>query len=242
MKRAILSFVVMSLAYGSASYAANDVLWQRYTDEGNNAKKDGNLTEAETFYRAALERADKLHSTDDVLRTSYQNLADTKYLHGHYADAVPLFKKAIDSYNSELKRMTAEKIAVSEKLVKEQMNLADCYRADGKYKLAEAAYRDALKTLDSNHDDNKLMRAHVQSELGDTLCIEAKYSEAEAVYKEALPVLEKYNATDILVDLLQDYDALMRATNRTSEAERLEGKLAAIRQQEIKAVNSATSH
>lgn len=177
--------------------------------------------------------------TDDVLRSSYQNLADTKYLLGHYDDAVPLFKKAIGSYNAELKHMTTAQREACEEMIKEQMNLADCYRAEGKYKLGETEYRDALKTLDVNHDDNKLVRAHIQSELGDCLCIESKYAQAEAFYKEALPVLEKYNATDILVDLLQDYDALMRATNRTAEAEKLEARLKAIRAQEAKAVNNA---
>jgi tetratricopeptide (TPR) repeat protein len=248
MKKIILSAIAIATIAATLSVAppvyAADVLWQRYTDQGREAKKEGSLADAEKYFRAALERALELHATGAVLRESYQNLADTKYLHGHYEDAVPLFKHAIESYGEELKRMPSStndqnRRDLCEQMVKEQMSLADCYRAEGKYKLGEALYRAAFKTLDDSHDDNKLARAHIQSELGDCLSVEARYAEAEAMYKEALPVLEKYNATDILVDLLQDYDALMRATNRGAEAEKLEAKLAAIRAQEAQAVTRA---
>lgn len=172
---------------------------------------------------------------------SYHDIAKLRFEQGRYDDAVPMYRKSIGAYQDRLANLLKDdprdaKRSVADQLVQQQMELADCYRAAAKYKPAELLYRDGLKTLSEGDPKNIVEHAHVQSELGDVLAIERKYPEAEALYKQAMPVFESNRVPVYLLDLLQDYETLLRATNRSADAEKIEAQIHGVREKEMQAV------
>jgi len=220
---------------------ADDYLWTRYTTEGRNLVKQHKYGLADKCFRAALTRAKQLDPKDGVIRDTYHDLAMLRYDQGRYQEAEPFFKNGIASYESYVKQLGKDANAKKQCLValreqvKEMSTLADCYRAEGKYKLADVLYRSAMKDMEQWGQQDTVLYASMLSELADVLSMQKKYTEAEALYKQCQPILEHHNALEYLVDLYQDYDALLRVTNRNDEAEAMEKKIEKARQLEHRA-------
>ena len=208
---------------------SQDTLWQRLTDEAKVYLNAGKYADADRCFKAALTRAKQLGNDSELITSTYHDLALLEYARGHYRAAEPMFRRSIDAQIHCLKRAHAisDGQAVGqacEDLVKEKSCLADCYRADLKYKQAESLYRSALQDEHDAGQEGSVLHANIQHELGDVLSLQGRYAEAEALYKKALPVLETNRCDDMLLDLLQDYDVLLRITNRTPETVPLEKK------------------
>lgn len=70
-------------------------LWQRYIDDGNRACEEGRFGDAEAFYKQALFEAERSEIQDDCLALSVNNLAWVCHRQGKYAEAEPLYQKAL---------------------------------------------------------------------------------------------------------------------------------------------------
>jgi len=70
-------------------------MWERYNISAQQALAQGKPSEAENFFRLALAEAEKLPPNDAKLPTTLNNLANCLRQQGRYADAEPLYKKAI---------------------------------------------------------------------------------------------------------------------------------------------------
>ncbi len=226
-------FFWFSLCYiigcSSAVLAADDSLWQRYNDEGKKALKDKDFPLAETNFQAALHRAEQFGNDEKAKAISYDHVADAKYLGGHYADAEPYYKKSIDCLQKCLEQSgqstEEEKHKLKKMLYHQMSDLADCYRAEAKYADAEAIYRQVLAIDFGSDSEAQVKKATIQSQLGDILSLQGKYDEAERFYKTALPVFEKAGNEKLVLDLLEDYDALLRMTDRRAEADAMEDRI-----------------
>jgi tetratricopeptide (TPR) repeat protein len=221
-------------AHSCLSVFAQDALWERYTATGVEATKHNDFALAESSFQAALHRAEKFNTDDKVRATSYDNVADTKYKAGHYADAEPYYKKSIACLQRCVTRDAAMRVAQDEQLkmrrelINEMDEMADCYRAETKYFEAEQIYRQALATENGADLDAEVQKANVKSRLGDVLSLQNKFDEAEKLYKESLPVFEKAHNDRLILDLLEDYDALLRMTKRAKEADAMEDRIKTI--------------
>ncbi len=227
-----LSLLIVTQAAAVAD--GQDALWQRYTISGKEACNRNDFAEAESCFQAALMRSEKFGKDDRDRATSYDNVAEAKYKSGHYADAEPYYKKSIASLQRCIARMAVTHVSATEQLklkrelIDEMSELADCFRAETKYSDAEQIYRQALSTDNGNDIDADLQKAKVKSQLGDVLSLQGKYAESERLYKEALPVFEKAHNDRMTLDLLEDYDALLRITNRSQEADSMEDRIKSI--------------
>jgi tetratricopeptide (TPR) repeat protein len=221
-------------AHCCPSALAQDALWERYTQAGTEAAKRNDFPLAESSFQAALHRAEKFNTDDKVRATSYDNVADTKYKAGHFADAEPYYKKSIACLQRCVTRDALmrpgqdEQLKLKRELINELSDLADCYRAETKYFEAEQTYRQAVATTNGTDQDAQVQKAIVKSRLGDVLSLQNKFDEAEKLYKESLPVFEKAHNDRLTLDLLEDYDALLRMTKRSKEADAMEDRIKTI--------------
>jgi len=91
----VVAFVFLALgAAGGVTYAQSD-LWQTYTNEGKKAYQRGDYWTAEWLLRSALQEAEKSAAQDLRMAESLNNLALLYVDLGKFAEAEPLFKRAI---------------------------------------------------------------------------------------------------------------------------------------------------
>ena len=230
-----VGFLAASMACSLAPPAfTQDAIWQRCTTSGLEAEKHNDFPQAESCFQAALHRAEKFNCDDKCRATSYDNVADIKYKSGHYADAEPFYKKSIANLEKCVTRdalthvSQAEQLKLKRELIDEMSEMADCYRAETKYFEAEQIYKQALTVENGADLEAEVQKASIKSDLGDVLSLQGKYDEAEKLYKEALPVFEKAHNDRLSLDLLEDYDALLRMTKRTKEADAMEDRIKSI--------------
>jgi tetratricopeptide (TPR) repeat protein len=230
-----VSFLLALIAsHYCPSAFAQDALWERYTQGGIEAAKHNDFALAESNFQAALHRAEKFNTDDKIRATSYDNVADTKYKAGHYADAEPYYKKSIAclqrcvTRDALMKAAQQEQLKLKRELISEMSDLADCYRAETKYVDAEQIYRQAVAITSGKDLDAEVQKAIVKSRLGDVLSLQNRFDEAEKLYKECLQVFEKAHNDRLTLNLLENYDALLRITKRSKEADAMEDRIKTI--------------
>ena len=121
----------------STSASAQVEQWQNHVVAGGQAYQQGNYSEAEKQFTAAVKEAEGFGPQDPRLATSLNNLAVLYRTKGRYAEAESLYKRAL---------------AIDEKALgsdhpdfaSDLNNLAELYRTQGKYAEAESLYKRAL--------------------------------------------------------------------------------------------------
>lgn len=218
---------IIWFALAAQASSPQDKIWQRYMDSAQIELKAGKNASAQKNLRAALSRAKKEPSLE--IRTALE-LASLEFNDGHFKVAEPTLKTALnDIRRLEKSKASTEHNDLDESFHRASEMLADCYRADGQYKLAEQTYRSILKESSVDTQKCRIASAVAKSELADVLSIQRHYGEAEPLYKEAMTVFEQYSSNDHLLDLLQDYEALLNVTNRLPEAQKLQTRIEAMR-------------
>lgn len=71
-------------------------MWERYNVAGQQAMGQGRAAEAEAHFRSALQEAEKLGPMDGKVVTSLNSLANCLRQQSKYAEAEPLYVKALD--------------------------------------------------------------------------------------------------------------------------------------------------
>ena len=93
---------LVCLALWSAHASAQGGLWETYMAAATKAYQQGNYPEAEKQLGAALKEAEGLGPQDPRLATSLNNLAVLYIIQGKYAEAEPLYKRALAIFEKAL--------------------------------------------------------------------------------------------------------------------------------------------
>ena len=76
--------------------------WQRSNEAGVEAYQQGHYAEAEKYYLAALKEAETFGPEDPRLPTRLNNLAELYRTQGKYAEAEPLYQRALAIWEKAL--------------------------------------------------------------------------------------------------------------------------------------------
>src|SRR5438552_1688330 len=121
------------LLYGAGPAATGQTAWQTRMQEANLLDREGRYGEARTVYLAALDEAEKFGSSDRRLAESLNNLAAHYFHCGKYAQAEPLYRRALDLWKG-LGSAERRDLAIT------MNNLAALYRVQSRYSEAEPLY------------------------------------------------------------------------------------------------------
>src|SRR5262245_56408993 len=94
-KRYSLGLGICFLLSALGSGLAQDTLWQEKMDRGHRLREQGCYEETEKTYLAALAHAEELGLEESRLVESLNALAVIYVKKGRYADAEPLFRRAL---------------------------------------------------------------------------------------------------------------------------------------------------
>ena len=89
------------LLLGTACFAPG-ATWEAHSDAGLEAYQQGDYAEAEKQWMAAVRKAEAFEPQDPRLATSLNNLAELYHTQGQYAQAEPLYKRALAIYEKAL--------------------------------------------------------------------------------------------------------------------------------------------
>ena len=117
----------------------------RLIKQGNRELKNERFSEAEVFYRKALDQ-------DANLNIAHYNIANAKYLQGDFDAAIAKYEKNVETF--ELKKEKAEAFH----------NMGNAYLSQEKYEESIEAYKNALK-LEPQDMDTKYNLAYAQLKL-----------------------------------------------------------------------------
>jgi tetratricopeptide (TPR) repeat protein len=131
----------MGLALMTAQAWAQGTRWQDYMAEGARAFQEGDDTEAEMWYLAALQDVEGLGAEDPRLATTLNALAVFYHARNKYDAAAPLYQRVLAILEQTLE---PEHPTLATTL----NNLAVLYEAQGKFAAAEPLYRRALAILE----------------------------------------------------------------------------------------------
>lgn len=180
---ASLFVVVFALAFSLAS-AAQAATWETHMDAGDKAYQQGNYIEAEKQVLAALKKAEAFGPQDPRLGIILNALADVYRSQGRYAEAKPLYKRAL---------MIQEKtLGADDPLVATTLNnLAVLYDDQGRYAEAELLHKRALAIRQKAYGQTHPDVANSLHNLASLYQEQGKYAEAEVLYKQTLRTSEK---------------------------------------------------
>ena len=169
-------------------------------------------------YNEAKQAANRLvrQATGSAHVGSLSYVGAAFFKHSLYAEAEPLFKRALE---------IAEKEFGKEHLHTGQMlsNLGGVYREQGRYEEAELLFKRSVAILEKQSGADSEGTAISLSELGQLHIRQGRFAEAEQVLQRALDIIEKrlgknHVRTSIALDNLA---ALYSTTDRFEDAERL---------------------
>ncbi|MGH7166462.1 MAG: tetratricopeptide repeat protein [Nitrospiraceae bacterium] len=169
-------------------------LWNTYMDEGQKAFQQERYAEAEKFFKAALEEAEKLRIVDaddpkspgfgdPRVATSLISLADLYLAQGKADEAIPLYQQCL--------ALTEATLGPEEPFVAIALDgLGRAYVTQGKHAEAEVLFRRAILINEKKLGANHPAVATSLSNLADLYVAQGKPAEAEALYKRALAIRE----------------------------------------------------
>ena len=133
-----------------AGCAAQSTLWEEYSEDGLSAYSVGQYEEAETFFVAALEEAERSGRVDERLATSLDNLATAYTALGRFGGSEALYRRALSIRENLYGR--------DDPIVASTLSsLGDIYRVLGRYDEAETALMRAMvireQALGRDHPD-----------------------------------------------------------------------------------------
>jgi tetratricopeptide (TPR) repeat protein len=83
--------------------------WERYNIAGQQALSAGKPLDAETQFKLAIQEAESMGPNEPKIATSMSALANAYRQQGKYADAEPMYKKAVETM-SRIKGPTCQEL------------------------------------------------------------------------------------------------------------------------------------
>ena len=198
--------------------------WQARMREANRLDSEGKYAEAESLYLEALREAEKpaeekSSASDHRLAESLNNLAAHYYRRGSYAQAEPLYRRALEVWKS-----AGPGVAKDE--ARTMNNLAALYRAKANYSEAEPLYLRALRLLEPDN-------AGVWTNLAELYRAEGNYNAAERAARKALEIFSQAAGPDSVASTaaLQTLAGVCEDLGRYEEAIELLERTRRIREQ-----------
>lgn len=193
-------------------------------DAGYDAFQDGRFSEAEDLLLTALDQTESL-APDDVRRaTTRTTLADLYLAQARYGEAEVLYRQGLSVMELAL---DPDHLDLASHLVR----MAEFYIDQGVYPEAEPLYERAVAiaeaALGRDHPDVGTALAGLAS----IHYTQGLLAEAEPLFERSLFILEAtLEADDVrLADVLEEYAALLRVTDRGPQAAEIELRVRAIR-------------
>ena len=201
-----------------------DARWKKNMSLGERALEEARYDEAEKIFLACVSDAENFGESDERLPLSLNNLAWLYRLQGKYAEAEPLYQRALGIYETAL---GPEHPYVATGLNK----LALLYPTPGKYAEAEPLYQRSLaireKALGPEHPDV----AQSLNNLALLYKAQGKHAEAEPLDQRALGIYEKALGPEHpdVATSLNNLAGLYHAQGKHAEAKDMEERAKAIR-------------
>ncbi len=210
--------VAVALCLDSCAPSAK--AWNEDMRAASLAYQQGRYADAERLLKAAMKEAERFGPEDPRLITTLDNLATVYHAQGRYEAAEPLSREA-RSIDGKAPRPEVSTGGI----------LAELSIAQGKYAEAEPLLARTLKIREKATVRDDAGIAVTLNDLGLVHYFQGKYAEAEPLLKRALEMREKAlgPAHGDVAASLENYAALLRATNRPQEAVALDARAQAIR-------------
>ena len=206
--------------------------WERLNQLCESELEAGRYTEAEKHCSTALTEAEDFGPADPRLATSLNYLAELYRAQGKYAEAEPLYQRALAIWE---KALGPEHPIVATSL----NNLALLYRDQGKYAEAEPLLQRALAIYEEVLGPEHPNVAAGLNNLAQLYDAQGKYAEAEPRYKRALKIVENVLGPEHpnVAATLDNLAELYRAQGKYAEAEALYQRALAILEKSLGAEN-----
>jgi tetratricopeptide (TPR) repeat protein len=211
------------LSPGQRAWGQGGEKWTQQSSSGKAAADRGNLADAEAYLLNAVKTAEQFDPGDTRLPATLRDLADVYVAQGKYNKAEAPLMRALDIYERFL---GADHPDVAESLTR----LAEVFLQQGKYCQAEPLLLRALSILETKLPFQDAYIARACCDLATAYASQDKYSEAEPYFQRALTLREKALGPDDpeVGKTLLGYAALLRKTNRASQADKMEARARAI--------------
>jgi len=221
----LLAATVAGILAGPDVARAQETLWNTWRAGGLQALQEGRLADAERLLIAALEQAEK-YGTDDLRAADAANdLAVVYATAGKNTEAELLFSRALMIGE---KGLGADHPGVAATV----QNLGILYATQQKYREAEPLLKRALEINLKRYGVNHSRTALTLKTLSSFYAIQGQLTEAERLIHKSLAILE---ATRVgkgdpqMTATLEVLAAILRNTNREQEAQEVERRLQASR-------------
>lgn len=201
----------------SAELVGDNSLFSTMTELSASQKR---YQEAEPLYKKIIEIDEQsLGPEHPGLASDLTNLARLYLSQKQYALAIPLFERAISIY---VKTYGQSNLAV----VEAKLQLAIVYEKLGRSGDCERMYKEALSGTESIAGKSKAITASILNRLGFFYYKQSRYAEANAIYIKALSCTEEALGpySRLLAASCQDYAKVLRALNKSAEADLMEAR------------------
>lgn len=195
--------------------------WQRDTESAFQAEQKNDFKKARSLFRKAFLDAVQLGIDHPFAAVSLSNMANFYYVQGDGQQADQLYRRSLAL---KQKNLGIEHLELSVDLI----GLGSVYFKQGKYAQAEPFFARALKIREKSLGNDDLRLAEASACLARTDFHLSRYAQAAPLYNRTLTILDK-QSRPVAPELLEDYATVLRSTNNTAEAEKLEARAKEIR-------------
>jgi tetratricopeptide (TPR) repeat protein len=176
--------VVGSVSMHPSQVSAQDTRWEYYMAEGAKAYQDGQESNAEMFYLAALENLQNAGPEDPRLAATLNTLAVLYHAQKKYAQAEPLYQQVL--------KLLEQTVGPDHPTLATTLNnLAVVYEAQDKYAEAAPLYQRALALIERTLGPDHLNLAVALDNYADLLRKMQREAEAESAEARAKAIWAK---------------------------------------------------
>ena len=213
--------VIAAAVTWPTSVFAQDTLWNTWRQGGLQALHEGRLADAERLLTAALEQAEKYGLEDLRVADAANDLGVVYANSGKPLEAELLFSRALAIGE---KGLGADHPGVGATI----QNLGILYATQERYREAEPLLKRSLAINLKEYGSKHARTALSLKTLSSFYAIQGQMGEAERLIQKSLAILEESRVRQSdpqLVATLEVLAAILRNTNRESEAQEIEGRL-----------------
>ncbi len=144
-------------------------------------RDSGDTAGAEESYREALDTAERMQLSPDLIANARTSLATLLDFNGREADSLPHYEEAISNHEA----LGGENLEIAAQL---RNNLAMTYKSMGKFALAEQHYLRALETLENKRGRESESVACVFNNLGSLYYAAGFPDQAKEMFEDGLSI------------------------------------------------------
>ncbi len=197
-----------------------DSSWEKLKFEADHAISRGDFVTASSLWMQALQQLDGAEDRDSRVALTLDQLAEALCQLGRRAQAIPVRRYLVDVREKVLGK---DHIEVANSL----NSLAELYYSMGKFKEAQPLSERIMEIYEKIFGSEHLGLAMIATFLALIFHGQREYDKAEGFYRRALAIKQKvlgHNHNEVGL-LIENYCALLYATNRHEEADSMLGNI-----------------